>query len=155
MNLKHFIKNCIYFLNSKKIFFIISLSWILVIIFSYYFLPPATDDLFYFWPALNFYYENRVGMYDGDIFTNTYFQFPTFSILNGYFLKIYSFFNAPIDSFTYKIFNKTLILLMIAASILWIKKNSVEKNFYIKINIFLILISFTPFSLGLIGSVRP
>ena len=155
MNLKHFIKNFIFFLNSKKIFYILSLSWILVIIFSYYFLPPATDDLFYFWPALNFYFENRVGMYDGDIFTNTYFQFPTFSILNGYFLKIYSFFNAPIDSFTYKIFNKTLILLMIAASILWIKKNSLEKNFYIKINIFLILISFTPFSLGLIGSVRP
>ena len=86
--------------NSKKLFFTLILSWILIILFTYFILPPATDDMFYFWPALNFFYESRIGMYEGDTFVATYFQFPTYSIINSYFLKIISFFEIQLTLFS-------------------------------------------------------
>ena len=73
---------------SKKTFLTLTLSWILIILFSYIILPPAIDDLFYFWPSLNFYYENRVGMYEKHY--HNFFQFPTFSVIR-IFLNIYGY----------------------------------------------------------------
>lgn len=141
--------------GSKKLFFTLILSWILIILFTYFVLPPAADDMYYFWPALNFFYENRVGMYEGDNFVTTYFQFPTYSLINGFFLNIYDFLNIQVTSYSYKIFNKFLLLIVFVLSFTWFQNNSNTQNFYLRVNTFLILITFTPFSLGLIGSVRP
>ena len=141
--------------NSKKLFFTLILSWILIILFTYFILPPATDDMFYFWPALNFFYESRIGMYEGDTFVATYFQFPTYSIINSFFLKIISFFEIQLTLFSYKLFNKILLIFLFILCFYWIKINTEKKSFYLKINTFLILITFTPFTLGLIGSARP
>ena len=141
--------------KSKKLFFALVISWILILLFTYFILPPATDDMFYFWPTLNFFYENRIGMYEGDTFVTTYFQFPTYSIINSFFLKIISFFDVQLTSLSYKLFNKILLIILFILSFYWIKINSEKKSFYLKINTFLILITFTPFTLGLIGSARP
>jgi len=141
--------------NSKKLFFTLVISWILILLFTYFILPPAADDMFYFWPTLNFFYENRIGMYEGDTFVTTYFQFPTYSIINSYFLKIISFFDIQLTLLSYKLFNKILLIFLFILSFYWIRINSEKKSFYLKINTFLILITFTPFTLGLIGSARP
>jgi hypothetical protein len=145
----------IHLFTSKKLFFTLIFSWILIISFTYIVLPPATDDMFYFWPALNFLYEKRIGMYEGDSFVTTYFQFPIYSLINGYFLIITNLFDIQLSSFSYKLFSKILLVIVFGLSLFWIKINSEQKMFYLKSNIFLILITFTPFSLGLIGSTRP
>ena len=140
---------------SKKTFLTLTLSWILIILFSYIILPPAIDDLFYFWPSLNFYYENRVGMYEGNTFTTTFFQFPTFSVIQGFFLNIYGILNINIDNFSYRFFQKLLLTLLFVVTFFFINQQSETVSKYFKINLFLILITFTPFTLGLVGSVRP
>ena len=140
---------------SRKIFLVLIFSWFVIIVFTYFILPPAADDMFYFWPALSFFYENKIGMYEGEKFVTTFFQFPTYSLINGFFLNFYDFFGIQITSYSYKFFNKFLLILMFVLSIYWIKKTSNKNSFFLKINTFLILITFTPFSLGVIGSVRP
>jgi len=143
------------FFSSKKVFLILIISWFSVIIFTYLILPPATDDMFYFWPALNFFYENRIGMYEGNRYATTYFQFPIYSLLNSFFLNAYTYFDYNISIYSYKLFNKILLILLFLLSIYWFRKTSNTDNFFLKINTFLFLITFTPFSLGTIGSVRP
>lgn len=149
------ISNFNHVIESRKTFLILVISWFLIILFSYFVLPPATDDMFYFWPSLNFYYEGKIGMYDGDRFVPTFFQFPTYSILNGLFLNFYRLLDIEITSYSYRLFSKLLLLCLFVVAFFYTKSISLKNNFYSRANIFLILVTFTPFTLGTIGSVRP
>ena len=50
-------------LQSRLLQVSLTICYLLTIVYSYFELPPATDDMYYFWGALNYYHTGTVGIY--------------------------------------------------------------------------------------------
>ena len=137
-------------LASKLTLCILLLSWIGVLIFSTFMIPPSDDGFVYFEPAMAFLH-NKVqwGIFNGDDFNPFFIGFPTFSIAQFIFLFFASLVKIPINLYTYKIFHMVLIftLIVLAVHLLYLYLYRIKKSDYIiKSNLFLVLLSITPFA---------
>jgi len=137
-------------LASKSTLYILLLSWIGVIVFSNFMLPPSDDGNYYFEPALAFLH-NKVqwGTFMGDDFNPYFIGFPTFSIAQSVFLFITSLVKVPINLYTYKMFHMILIfsLIILTVHLLYLYLYRLNNSDYIvKSNLFIILLSITPFA---------
>ena len=135
---------------SKLTLCILLLSWIGVLIFSTFMIPPSDDGFVYFEPAMAFLH-NKVqwGIFNGDDFNPFFIGFPTFSIAQFIFLLFTSLIKIPINLYTYKIFHMVLIFTLIVLTIhlLYLYLYRIKKSDYIiKSNLFLVLLSITPFA---------
>jgi hypothetical protein len=137
-------------LASKSTLCILLLSWIGVIVFSNFMLPPSDDGRTYFEPAIAFLH-NKVqwGVFMGDNFDPHFIGFPTFSFAQFVFLFFASLFKIPINIYTYKMFHMILIFALISLTVhlLYLYLYRLNNSDYIfKSNIFLVLLSITPFA---------
>jgi len=137
-------------LASKSTLYILLLSWIGVIVFSNFMLPPSDDGNYYFEPALAFLH-NKVqwGTFMGDDFNPYFIGFPTFSIAQSVFLFFTSLVKVPINLYTYKMFHMILIfsLIILTVHLLYLYLYRLNNSDYIvKSNLFIILLSITPFA---------
>jgi hypothetical protein len=145
-------------LLSKRTMYSIIFIWVLNTSYIIFFIPQASDDTYYFFGALGFLHEQNVGMLEGDIFSPTYFQFPGFSLFNGIFLYITSFFLMPINYYTYRLFHSILILLIMLLGVLLfhLHSNRYKLNNYVMVTcIYLIILILSPFSLSTSHVIRP
>jgi hypothetical protein len=141
-------------LQSRLLQVSLTICYLLTIVYSYFELPPATDDMFYFWGALNYYHTGTVGMLEGDVFATTYFQFPVYSIVNGLFLHIMNFIGVSLDAYSYRLFSKILLVMLLFFSIYYVRMIN-GKNATLASNLLIIIITLSPFTIGSIGVVRP
>jgi len=137
-------------LASKSTLYILLLSWIGVLVFSNFMLPPSDDGSSYFEPALAFLH-NKVqwGVFVGDDFNPFFIGFPTFSIAQSVFLFFTSLIKVPINLYTYKMFHMILIfsLIVLTVHLLYLYLYRLNNSDYIvKSNLFLVLLSITPFA---------
>ena len=137
-------------LGSKYTLYSLLASWIVVIIFSNFVLPPSDDGKTYFEPALGFLYGRvQWGDFMGDEFNPGYSMFPTFSFFQFIFFYITSLFKIPINFYTYRMFHMFLVLTLILLSVyllfLYFRKIK-NSDYIIKSNVFIILLSITPFA---------
>ena len=137
-------------LASKSTLYILVLSWIGVLVFSNFMLPPSDDGNYYFEPALAFLH-NKVqwGTFMGDDFNPYFIGFPTFSIAQSVFLFFTSLVKVPINLYTYKMFHMILIfsLIILTVHLLYLYLYRLNNSDYIvKSNLFIILLSITPFA---------
>ena len=137
-------------LASKSTLYILVLSWIGVLVFSNFMLPPSDDGNYYFEPALAFLHNKaQWGTFLGDDFNPYFIGFPTFSIAQSVFLFITSLVKVPINLYTYKMFHMILIfsLIILTVHILYLYLYRLNNSDYIvKSNLFIILLSITPFA---------
>jgi hypothetical protein len=137
-------------LASKSTLYILVLSWIGVLVFSNFMLPPSDDGNYYFEPALAFLHNKaQWGTFLGDDFNPYFIGFPTFSIAQSVFLFITSLVKVPINLYTYKMFHMILIfsLIILTVHLLYLYLYRLNNSDYIvKSNLFIILLSITPFA---------
>ena len=137
-------------LASKSTLYILVLSWIGVLVFSNFMLPPSDDGNYYFEPALAFLHNKvQCGAFMGDDFNPYFIGFPTFSIAQSVFLFITSLVKVPINLYTYKMFHMILIfsLIILTVHLLYLYLYRLNNSDYIvKSNLFIILLSITPFA---------
>ncbi len=137
-------------LASKSTLYILILSWIGVIVFSNFFLPPSDDGRTYFEPAIAFLYGKvQWGVFIGDGFDPHFIGLPTFSYAQYVFLFFASLLKIPINLYTNKMFHMILIfsLILLTVHLLYLYLYRLNKSDYIiKSNLFLVLLSVTPFA---------
>jgi len=135
---------------SKSTLYILLLSWLGVIAFSYFMLPPGDDGRTYFEPAIAFLYGKvQWGVFIGDDFDPHFIGFPTFSYAQYVFLFFASLLKIPINLYTNKMFHMILIfsLILLTVHLLYLYLYRLNKSDYIvKSNLFLVLLSVTPFA---------
>ena len=137
-------------LASKSTLYILLMSWIGVLVFSNFMLPPADDGRSYFEPAIAFLH-NKVqwGVFMGDNFDPHFVGFPTFSFAQFLFLFFTSLVKIPINIYTYKMFHLILIftLVVLTVHLLYLYLYRLNNSDYVvKSNLFLLLLSITPFA---------
>ena len=137
-------------LASKSTLYILLMSWIGVLIFSNFMLPPGDDGRTYFEPAIAFLH-NKVqwGVFMGDNFDPHFIGFPTFSFAQFVFLFFASLIKIPINLYTYKMFHLILIftLVVLTVHLLYLYLYRLNNSDYVvKSNLFLVLLSITPFA---------
>jgi hypothetical protein len=137
-------------LASKSTLYILLMSWIGVLIFSNFMLPPADDGCTYFEPAMAFLH-NKVqwGVFRGDDFNPHFVGFPSFSLAQFVFLFFTSLIKIPINLYTYKMFHLILIftLVVLTVHLLYLYLYRLNNSDYVvKSNLFLVLLSITPFA---------
>ena len=150
----NFIINIYISFKSKKLFYISYILDFNFIIYLFYFTASNWWYVLFFGLLLIFFMKTESACMKETLLSQPIFNF-NLQYINSFFLKIISFFDVQLTSLSYKLFNKILLIILFILSFYWIKINSEKKSFYLKINTFLILITFTPFTLGLIGSARP
>ena len=129
-------------LSSIKVTFFLLLGWFFSIIYSYFYIPPRDDDGIYFYPALTVLNDYPPGFFVDQILIPVFFIFPLQPFLNGIFL---SFFEPNL--YNYNLFNLIFVLPTLILVGFFLKEiTSYSKQDYLAINVFLILISITPFS---------
>ena len=136
------------FLNKKILTKILIFFWILSAFYSYFFIPPKSDDGgIYLISALSVFNNGIPGVLLQDKIIPTFFVFPTQPFINGIFLKIISFFGFDLNSYNYRILNliSFICLIIITSKIINLLLND-HKYKYLLNSIFLILISITPIS---------
>ena len=137
-------------LASKSTLYILLLSWVGVLVFSNFMLPPSDDGNYYFEPALAFLHNKaQWGTFLGDDFNPYFIGFPTFSIAQSVFLFFTSLVKVPINLYTYKMFHMILIfsLIILTVHLLYLYLYRLNNSDYIvKSNLFIILLSITPFA---------
>jgi hypothetical protein len=134
----------------KSTLYILLVSWVGVLVFSTFMIPPSDDGFAYFEPAMAFLH-NKVqwGIFNGDDFNPFFIGFPTFSIAQFIFLLFTSLIKIPINLYTYRIFHMVLIftLIVLTVHLLYLYLYRIKKSDYIiKSNLFLVLLSITPFA---------
>ncbi len=101
-------------LASKSTLYILLMSWIGVLVFSNFMLPPADDGRTYFESAIAFLYGKvQWGVFMGDNFDSFFVGFPTFSFAQFVFLFFASLVKIPINIYTYKMFHLILIFTLV------------------------------------------
>ena len=137
-------------LASKLTLFILLLSWIGVIVYSNFLLPPSDDGRTYFEPALAFLYGKvQWGVFIGDDFDPHFIGFPTFSFAQYVFLFFTSLLKVPINLYTNKMFHMILIfsLILLTVHLLYLYLYRLNNSDYVvKSNLFLVLLGITPFA---------
>ena len=98
-------------MSSKNVLYLFLCAWLVNIVYSYFVLPPSSDDGIYFGPALGFFYKHQIGLYAGDEFILQYVPFPGFPFFNGLFLHIMTLLNFGINHYTYRLFHMMAIIL--------------------------------------------
>jgi len=137
-------------LASKSTLYILLLSWIGAIVFSNFMLPPSDDGRTYFESAIALLYKNiQWGVFIGDDFDPHFIGFPTFSFAQSIFLFFTLLLKIPINLYTYKMFHMILIfaLILLTVHLLYLYQCRLNNSDYIvKSNLFLVLLSITPFA---------
>ena len=147
--LKHFY----ILLSSNKLSIGLISSYLITVIFSYYFLSHSVDDIFYFGSAVNIFENGKYAIYVGDKAFTVFYLFPTFSLLNSFFLEVTDFLSIDINHLNYRLFSK-VILLLLFFSILYYVHRLTNASIAAK-NLAIIILMTSPYMLGSIGSVRP
>ena len=149
-------KTIIEVLASKRTFYFLIFTWIFVIIFSNIILPPAPDDGWYFVVSMGFLYKFQIGQYAGDEFRLMFTQLPTFLVIQGLFYYLMSLLHISLNYYTYRLFKMLLILMLLLATFYLIKiiKQRSNKNYLIYCNMFMVILSITPFA-QMCWAVRP
>ena len=149
-------KTIIEVLESKRTFYLLISTWIFVIIFSNIILPPAPDDGWYFMVSMGFLYKFQIGQYAGDEFRLAFAVLPTFMVIQGLFCHLMSLLHIAINCYTYRLFKMLLILMLLLATFYLIKiiKQRSNKNYLIYCNMFMVILSITPFA-QMCWAVRP
>jgi len=147
MNIKNVI---IGVLASKSTLYSLLMSWIGVIVFSNIMLPPGDDGRTYFEPAIAFLHNKaQWGVFRGDDFNPHFVGFPSFSLAQFVFLFFTSLIKIPINLYMYKMFHLILIITLVVLTVhllylyLYRLNNS---DYVVKSNLFLVLLSITPFA---------
>ena len=143
-------------LASRRTFFFLIFTWLLVIIFSNIVLPPAPDDGWYLVVSMGFLYKFQIGQYAGDEFRLVFYQLPTFQVIQGLFYYLMSLLHIAINCYTYRLFKMLLIIMLLLATFYLIKiiKQRSNKNYLIYCNMFMVILSITPFA-QMCWAVRP
>ena len=143
-------------LASKRTFYFLIFTWIFVIIFLNIILPPAPDDGWYSLISLGILYKSQMGQYSGDEFIPLFAQLPTFMVLQGLFYHLMSLLHIEINFYTYRLFKILLIIMLLLATFYLIKivKQRSNKNYLIYCNVFMVILSITPFA-QMCWAVRP
>ncbi len=143
-------------LASKRTFYFLIFTWIFVIIFLNIILPPAPDDGWYSLISLGILYKSQIGQYSGDEFIPSFVQLPTFMVLQGLFYHLMSLLHIAINFYTYRLFKILLIIMLLLATFYLIKivKQRSNKNYLIYCNVFMVILSITPFA-QMCWAVRP
>jgi hypothetical protein len=143
-------------LASKRTFYFLIFTWIFVIIFLNIILPPAPDDGWYSLISLGVLYKSQIGQYSGDEFIPSFVQLPTFMVLQGLFYHLMSLLHIAINFYTYRLFKILLIIMLLLATFYLIKivKQRSNKNYLIYCNVFMVILSITPFA-QMCWAVRP
>ena len=149
-------KTIIDVLASKRTFYFLIFTWIIVIIFSNIILPPSPDDGGYFVESMGFLYKFQVGQYAGDEFRLAFYHLPTFLVIQGLFYHLMSLLHISINYYTYRLFKMILIIMLLLATFYLIKiiKQRSNKNYLIYCNMFMVILSITPFA-QMCWAVRP
>ena len=143
-------------LASKRTFYFLISTWIFVIIFLNIILPPAPDDGWYSLISLGILYKSQIGQYSGDEFIPLFTQLPTFMVLQGLFYHLMSLLHISLNCYTFRLFKMLLILMLFSATFYLIKivKQRSNKNYLIYCNVFMVILSITPFA-QMCWAVRP
>jgi hypothetical protein len=97
-----------------------------------------------------------MGQYSGDEFVPLFAQLPTFMVLQGLFYHLMSLLHIAINFYTYRLFKILLIIMLLLATFYLIKivKQRSNKNYLIYCNVFMVILSITPFA-QMCWAVRP
>ena len=142
-------------LRSKKTFYVLTCAWIANVIYSFLFIPQSADDTFYFFSSLGFFHKYNIGMLEGDLFSITFFQFPGYSLFNGIFLYLSSVITIPLNYYTYRLFHRLLILLIMILGYYFIKAINQNNRNVLHVNLYILILLLSPFSLNTMITVRP
>lgn len=98
--------------SSRFLLYLISFSWLITILFSWWFIPPKVDDGIYLYPAITVFHTLKPGVLLGESIQPIFFIFPTQPFLHGIFLKILDFLSININIETYRLFNYFLVIIL-------------------------------------------
>jgi hypothetical protein len=135
------------YITSKTLTIVLLVEWLISIIYSYFIIPPRVDDGYYLMPALSVANGYPPGIFFGEEFRSLFFILPTQPFINGLFLSLISLFGFEFDIYSYRLLNFIVtIIVLIFITFLLNDITKSHKYHNLTTNIFLIIISLTPFA---------
>ena len=97
------------------------LAWLAVLVTSSFLMMPNTDDPFYFLPGLGLLNEGVLAIPVNGRLDPIFFNFPTFSFLQGLFLFVTQAVGVPVDYYTHRLFNGVVVAGLLGLSLRYVR----------------------------------
>ena len=147
IKLMHYLDIIVKVLSSKILTVFILLTWIVTIIFTWWFVAPKIDDAIYLVPAISVFNNYFPGVFFGNSIEPIFYIFPSQPYVHGLFLKFLNFFSISVDIYSYRLFNYSLVVLLFY-SVYKLFSTLYPKRAYriLSINLFLSTLGLSQFS---------